>query len=660
MNTKYHIVRSFFLPLLQTVVVLFMSILIFSCSSERDSARFTFKNAKDTGIDFQNNIISTPQFNILNYIYFYNGAGVASGDFNNDGNLDLYFTANMEADKLYLNKGDFKFEDISGNSGIENSDPWTTGVTVADVNNDGLLDVYICKLGSYKEVIEGHNLLYVNQGNDENGTPKFLEKSADYGLDFKGFSTQATFFDYDLDGDLDMFLLNHSVNPNQNYGKGSQRFIPNKESGDKLFENKEGVFVDISEEAGIIQSKFGYGLGVSISDLNNDGYPDIYVGNDFFENDYLYINQGDKTFKEVITTQPNLLGHTTHYSMGNDIADLNNDGYTDIVSVDMLPEDLTTYKSSGTEFNYQIYNNYLNNGYSRQYMQNTLHRNNGNGSFSEIAYQAGIAATEWSWSPLIADFDNDGLNDLYITNGILGATNDMDFINFIANEEIQRSLNEGMDTKDMAFIDKIPEKKTTNYFFRNNTHLQFEDVSEEWLDNTPSFSNGSSYADLDNDGDLDLVTNNVNEKAYIIENRSNITDSLNWLRIRFKGTRDNVNGIGTKVILYREGEKMIKENFTTRGYLSAVAPELHFGLGTTTFTDSLKIIWPDKTFETLFGVESNKLLEVNQENAEGNYYTSISVENNSLLENVNALLDFTHKENPTIDFNRNPLLAFAQ
>ena len=579
------------MPLLKYLLCTTVLLLFFSCAKENpNTPLFETKSANETGIHFENTIVSKPELNILNYIYYYNGAGVAAADFNNDGRTDLYFTANQTEDKLYLNQGNLKFQDITKTAGIDNSENWTTGVTTVDINNDGLLDIYISKLGAY-QTITGKNLLYVNNGPNEDGIPTFTENAAAYKLDFIGLSTQASFFDYDLDGDLDLFLLNHSTNPNQNYGKGSTRNTPNEISGDKLFENKNGLFENVSEEAGIFQSKIGYGLGVAVSDINNDGYPDLYIGNDFFENDYLYLNQGDKTFHEIITTKTGAIGHTTHYSMGNDVADINNDGFTDIVSVDMLPEDLTTYKTSGSEFNYQIYHNYLRNGYTHQFMQNTLQLNNGNGSFSETAYQSGIAATEWSWSPLIADFDNDGLQDIYITNGILGATNDMDFINFIANDNIQKSLGEGMGEDDMAFINKIPEKKTVNYFFRNKGDNRFEDNSEKWVHSQPSFSNGAIYADLDNDGDLDIVTNNVNQPAFVLENTSDKflfeapddpkphhMDSLakNYLSFRFKGGPLNRFGIGAKVILYQNGYQLSKENYTSRGYLSSVSPQVHF------------------------------------------------------------------------------------
>lgn len=637
---------------------LILSIQIIGCK-KKEHTLFEKLAEIETGIDFQNSITSTLDLNILNYIYYYNGGGVATADFNNDGFLDIYFTANQSPDKLFLNKGNFKFDDITKKAGINNSENWTNGVSIVDINQDGFMDIYICKTGNYLQV-KGKNYLYVNQGINAEGIPSFKEDAAAYGLDFVGFSTQAGFFDYDLDGDLDMYLLNHSTNPNQNYGKGSMRTIAHKESGDKLFENQNGLFVDVSETSGIYQSKSGYGLGISISDVNNDGYPDIYVSNDFFENDYLYLNQGNKTFKEVIHTENPAIGHTTHYSMGNDISDINNDGFTDIISVDMLPEDLKTYKTSGTEFNYQNYTHYIKNGYSYQFMQNTLQLNNGNDSFSEIGYASGIAASEWSWSPLLADFDNDGYTDIYITNGILGATNDMDFINFIANDHIQKSLGKNMTEKEMEFIKKIPEKKTSNYFYKNTKNHQFEDVTETWFSKIPSFSNGASYADLDNDGDLDLMVNNVNEPAFVLKNNQvEFFEKRNFLKINLEGTSPNRNGIGAKIILFVGNQLITKENYTTRGYLSSVAPELHFGLDTLPKIDSLQIIWPNKTFETLKNIDANQTITLKQSNARGDYYQTQRTNSKLLFTQIDPFISYKHLENSTIEFNRDALTPFS-
>lgn len=642
-----------------TIFILLITLLFQSCNQSKPTALFQLLPTEQTGIRFENTIVSTPDLNILNYIYFYNGGGVATADFNNDGLIDLYFTGNQSNDKLYLNNGNLAFSDVTTEADIMNGEGWTNGVSIIDINNDGWLDIYLCKVGNYRN-IQGHNLLYVNQGLNDKGMISFKEEAKKHQLDFVGFSTQGAFLDYDLDGDLDLFLLNHSTNPNLNYGKGISRNEANHESGDKLFENNGGVFIDVSSQSGIFQGKIGYGLGVTVSDVNNDGYPDIYVSNDFFENDYLYINQRNKSFKEIIHSGDSAIGHTTHYSMGNDISDINNDGFADIISVDMLPEDLETYKTSGTEFNYQIYTNYIKNGYAHQYMQNALQLNNGDGSFSETGSLSGVAASEWSWSPLLADLDNDGYSDLFITNGIIGATNDMDFINFIANDNIQKSLGQGMTDKEMKFIDQIPSKKTANYLFKNNKNNQFVDATESWFLKKPSYSNGASYADLDNDGDLDLIVNNVNSAAFIMENRSNLMHpDRRFLKIKFKGNNENRFGFGTKVIAYAGNKIMVRENYSTRGYLSSVAPEVQFGLDTISTIDSMHIIWPSLNFQTIKSLRSNQTVVVSEANASGNYYKSFPATANSILEPLPLPLEFNHKDNATIEFNRDPLLPFS-
>jgi len=625
------------------------------CIKNDSKTLFLNRDSSHTGITFKNELVESPKLNILNYLYYYNGAGVAAGDFNNDNLTDLYFTSNQGKDKLYINKGDFKFEDVAKMANINNATGWTTGVTHVDINNDGLLDLYVCKVGDYKG-IKGQNLLFVNQGVDENGIPLFKEEAANYNLDFSGFSTQAAFFDYDLDGDLDMYLLNHSVDANRSYGKGAKRTITDQRSGDILYKNENGKFIDSSIEAGIFQGSIGYGLGLAISDLNNDGYPDIYVGNDFFENDYLYINQKDGTFKEIISTDHAKLGHTSHFSMGNDIADLNNDGLMDIVSLDMLPEDLEMYKTSGLEYGFPIYQQYLKNGYAPQYMQNTLHLNLDGERFSEIAHLSGISATEWSWGTLLADFDNDGFNDVFVSNGIKGATNDMDFINYISNDRIQKTINAGLSQDDMEFIDHLPGKKVPNYFFKNNGDISFSNVSKKWARPVNSYSNGACYADLDNDGDLDLIINNVDEEAFILENTLN---THNHLKLKFKGAPKNRFGIGAKVIAYQQGKIQSRQNFVSRGYLSAVDHTLHFGFGKDSIMDSIQVVWPGGKYQTLKNVKDNTHLTFSFDKASGDFYRIFGSKNNQLLRTTVHRLDFTHREQQALDFDRDPLVPFA-
>lgn len=652
---KIGYLASFGTELLMKRIIAILSIVFFlgiSCKKKNDKI-FVEKLAQTTGVDFINQLDDAPEFNILNYLYHYNGGGVAATDFNNDGLIDLYFTGNQVADELYLNQGNLEFRKVTQKAGIKNAEGWTTGVTHVDINNDGLLDIYICKAAGYRN-LKGTNKLYINQGISSEGIPSFLEKSKEYGLDFSGLSTQAAFFDYDLDGDLDMFLMNHSVHPNNNYGRGSLRNTYDKLSGDRLYRNNTGKFEDVSMEAGIFQGKTGYGLGLTVSDVNNDGYPDIYVGNDFFENDYLYINQGNGTFQEVISQNSEKLGHTTHYSMGNDIADLNNDGLFDIVSLDMLPEDLATYKTSGLEYAYPIYRQYLNNGYAPQYMQNTLHLNLGNGNFSEIANISGISATEWSWGPLLADFDNDGYRDVFITNGIKGATNDMDYMNFIANEDIQRRIDTGMQETDMPLVNEIPEKKTANYFFKNNGDLTFSNVTSEWFEPKNSFSNGGVFADLDNDGDLDIVVNNVNEPVFILENT---TSGNNYLKVQFSGNDENVFGLGAKIKLFAKGKIQVAENFPTRGYLSAVPNKLHLGIAKDSLIDSLQVIWPNGYYETIKNIKSNQTVKLEIGNAKHVFDYKFSAR--AYAASLDSTVSFVHQDLVSLDFDREPLIPFA-
>lgn len=621
-------------------------VFLYSC----DTQETLFYEVEDSGIEFINQLSPSASFNILNYLYYYNGGGVSIADFNNDNLPDIYFTSNQSSDKLYLNNGNLSFSDITFQSNLNNTNGWTTGSTVVDINNDGLLDIYITKVDI--ENNKGRNLLFINQGN-VNGVPFFYEDASTYGLDISSFGTHAIFFDLDNDLDLDMFLVNHSVYPSSNYGNGKIRRSFDEKSGDKIFENIDGKFYDISESTGIYQGKIGYGLAGSVGDLNNDGYSDLYIGNDFFENDYLYINQGNKKFKEMISLDKSYLGHTTHFSMGNSISDINNDGLLDIISLDMLPEDIYTYKSSGVEYPYQTYMQYLNNDYSPQFMQNTLHLNSGN-DFHEIAYLSGISATEWSWTPLVVDFNLDGYKDLFITNGILGATNDMDYINFISNEDIQSRLGMDMDKKDLELSNSIPQKKVKNYIFKNNKDLTFSNETESWFDLSETFSNGAAFSDLDNDGDIDIVINNLNSKAQVFENR---LKSKKFIKFKFNGPKNNPFGIGTVIKIFSENETLIEHNYTSNGYLSSKEPYIHFGIGNKQI-DSLHVIWPDKKFQKIINILPNQSYVIDYKDSE-TYYDFSNFSYKDFLKNTNIQIDFDHDERSSVEFNRDPIIPYS-
>ncbi|WP_234424336.1 VCBS repeat-containing protein [Aquimarina sp. Aq107] len=637
----------------------FLALLFLNCNKKKQTKLFTLKSSKETSINFSNTLTNTSDWNALNYLYFYIGAGVTSADFNNDGLTDLYFVANMESDKIYLNRGNLKFEDITKPSGINNTDGWSSGVTHVDINNDGWLDIYISKLGKHRNK-KGKNLLYVNQGLNQNGIPVFKEEAKKYGLDIIGFSNQAAFLDYDLDGDLDLYVLHYSVYPKRTYGDSKKRLVKDSLAGDKFFINDNGVYKDATNESKIFSSIIGYGLGVSVSDINNDGYPDIYVGNDFFENDYLYINQKDGTFKDILSQDFKKFGHTTNFSMGNDIADFNNDGRMDILSLDMLSDDLQSLKTTESDMNYQNFNQYLKKGYHPQFIRNTLQLNNGNLNFSDISYQVGVSGTEWSWAGLFADLDNDGFKDIYITNGIYGATNDKDFVSFISNGIISNQISTNMSENDLKLVDRLPKKHTPNYLFKNKNGFDFEDVTDTWFEKKPSFSNGAVYVDLDNDGDLDLVTNNVNEPAMIMENNSNtLSKENNYLAIEFNGPTNNRFGIGSKVIAYTKNQTITQENYPSRGYISAVSPKMHIGLGPHNTLDSLTIVWPGGSFQTLKNISSNQSLKVNKQEAKHDFYAITTKKNTeSLLTNVSQKIPYRHNDNNYNEFNRDILIPY--
>ena len=469
----------------------------------KQPAMFEVLDSSKTGLLFSNKLKPTQAFNMFKYMYFYNGGGVGAGDFNNDGLIDLFMSANQGDDKLYLNKGNLNFKDVTAEAKIPQDGGWSTGVSVVDINNDGLLDIYICRVGEF-ETLHGHNQLLICKGIDKNGVPFYEDEAKQYGLDFSGFSTQAVFVDYDMDGDLDCFLLNHSVHHNGSFAP-RKNFLGTYHplSGDRLYRNDGNHFTDVTRQSNINSSGISYGLGVAVADINLDGYPDLYVGNDFHENDYLYINQKNGTFKEEVNDH---LMHTSQFSMGVDVADVNNDGYPEIISMDMLPSDPYILKRSLGEDEYDLFQYKIAAGYNYQYTMNNLQLNRRNGMFSEVGLYSGVYATDWSWAPLWMDFDNDGLKDLFISNGIPKRMNDMDYVNFISNQEIQNKISSNkMDEKDMALVNKFPEIKTPNRLFKNNGNMAFSDVNPQVDNDKPTYSNGAVYADFDNDGDLDIV-----------------------------------------------------------------------------------------------------------------------------------------------------------
>jgi hypothetical protein len=636
---------------------LFIGLLQISCG-ENDPL-FILQNPTKTNIDFRNDLSDSTDFNILNYIYYYNGGGVSIGDINNDGFPDLFFTANEGTNKLYLNKGNLVFEDISGTSGISKQKQWSTGSSMADLNGDGLLDIYVCNLGGGYQGKTGKNELFINQGNNT-----FIESAKLYGLDFSGYSTQATFIDYDNDDDLDVFLLNHSVHTDRSYGDRER--ISSYEgihSGDRLFQNNSDhdapLFTDVTSVAKINSSPIGYGLGVSTSDINNDGFIDIYVSNDFHENDYLYINNGDGTFTESSQTA---MEHVSRYSMGNDIADFNNDGFSDIITLDMLPEDMTIFQRSAVEDSYDLRDLKLRFGYGHQVVRNTLQLNMGDGTFVDIAPIADVDATDWSWGPLLSDFDNDGFKDLFITNGIYRRPNDLDYINYYSNENIKRSIANGINENNLSIIDKMPTDKISNYIFSNGGDLKFHDRTVEWGLDQVGFSNGASYADLDLDGDLEIVTNNINDLASLYENKSD-SRVKKYLKIKLKGAGKNTSGIGAKVYVKTSNGTFYQEQTPVRGFQSSMDHSLTFGLGERVeLIDSVITVWPGGKYQINTDIRVNSTLELDKQNAFGDYYKEKMPPNRQLLfsEATDSVkLDFQHQENTFYDKNREILIPHS-
>jgi enediyne biosynthesis protein E4 len=644
---------------LKLVSYLLLLFLCWSCESEKpvviqeaiptETPLFESLPAQKTGVNFSNNLREGLNTNILMYEYFYNGGGVATADFNGDGRIDIYFTSNMETNRLFLNKGNMNFVDVTATAGVAGRNgPWKTGVTYADVNGDGKLDLYVCYSGTVKEENRA-NQLFINQGNNDQSVPLFKEEAAAYGLASTGYSNQGYFFDYDKDSDLDLLLLNHNPQSLPVLNEVSTKEILKKDDplkGVRLYRQNKGKFEDITVKSGISSSYLTYALGAGVADVNGDGWDDVYISNDYAVPDYLYINNGNGTFSDKIQQ---FMGHVSHFSMGNDVADINNDGAPEIFTLDMLPEDNARQKLLMSPDNFSKFELNLRSGFYYQYMRNMLQLNNGNETFSEIGQIAGVSNTDWSWAALFADFNNDGFKDLFVTNGYLRDYTNLDFIKYMDDVVREKGRLKRQDVLEM--ISHMPSSNVNNYIFSNNGGLTFKNQTRAWGMNVSSNSNGAAYADLDNDGDLDIVVNNINQDAFIFENKS---APQNYLQIVLKGDGLNTQGIGAKVTVTVPGKKQHQQMMPARGYLSAVSHRLHFGLQNDDVVDSVVIQWPSGMTEVLRNVKSNTVLVVEERNAQ----TNLKKEHGKpLFAEVRSPVQIDHRLPEINDFKRQPQLV---
>lgn len=631
---------------------------------------------EDTHVDFANTVTGDQDFNIFNYRNFYNGGGVAIGDVNNDGLSDVLMIANLGDNKLYLNRtatgtSKIQFEDVTAKAGVAGKRAWSTGATFADVNGDGRLDLYVCNAGN-REGDDRANELFINNGNDASGVPTFTEQAAAYGLNDRGYSTHAAFFDYDRDGDLDMYLLNNSFMPVGRLAYANLRAQRDSLGGHKLFrnmtvENRQGngkattVFVDVSEQAGIYGSLIGFGLGITIGDVNDDNWMDIYISNDFYERDYLYINNHDGTFRESIKES---MPHTSLSSMGADVADINNDGKLDIFITDMLPGNDRRLKKTSTFEGHDLEQIKVGRDFHYQIMQNMLHLNQGNQpgngglpTFSDVARFAGVQATDWSWGALIFDMDNDGRKDIFVANGIAKDVTDQDFVNFLADRENMAQIARQRKFNFKEFLDKATSEPLPNYAFHNDGNIQFTNKAFDWGLAEPSFSNGAAYGDLDNDGDLDLVVNNMNAPVSIYQNQSVEKHKTNYLKIKLEGTGLNKNAIGTRVSVYQNGQMQLLQQMPNRGFESSVDLNLVFGLGNNSMIDSLVVVWPTDRKQIIHKPRANQLLTLREADATQIWKPAV-VQDKPIFQDhtVASGLNFRHTESNFVDYNRDALL----